>query len=88
MNEMQYGQLSGFEKVQSIGGRASINKNPESEDEDSPLKASDMKESKHPAKSLYQNQVNLEDEILAPEEDYHSVHLCEDKIWGLSMATM
>ena len=41
---MQKKQLSGSEKIQSIGVRASNNKNPESEDKDNPLKASDMKE--------------------------------------------
>ena len=72
MNEMQNRHLSGPEKVQSIGVRESNNKNSESEDEDNPLKASDMKELKHPAKSLYQNELNLEDEIIAPEEEYNT----------------
>ena len=70
---MQNRQLSGSEKVQSIGVRALINTNPESEGEDNPLKASDMKTLKHPAKSLFQNELNSEDEIIAPEEDYHMV---------------
>ena len=70
---MQNMQLSGYEKVQSIGVRESNNENPESEDEDNPLKASDMTELKHPAKSLYQNELNLEDKIIAPEEDYQMV---------------
>ena len=39
MNGMQNKHFSGSEKVQSIGVRASNNKNPESEDEDSPLKS-------------------------------------------------
>ena len=30
-----------------------------------------MKDLKHPAKSLYQNELNLEDEMIALEEDYH-----------------
>ena len=30
-----------------------------------------MKELKHPAKSLYQNELKVEDQIIAPEEDYH-----------------
>ena len=72
MNEMQNMPFSGSEKVQSIGVRASNNKNPESEDKNNPLKASDMKELKHPAKSLYQNELNLENEIIASKEDYHS----------------
>ena len=68
---MQNKQLSVSKKVQSIGVHASNDENPESEDEDNSLKASDMKELKHPAKSLYQNELNLEDEIIASEEDYH-----------------
>ena len=32
-----------------------------------------MKGSKHPAKSLYQNELNLEDEIIASEDDSHMV---------------
>ena len=31
-----------------------------------------MKDLRHPAKSLYQNELNLEVEIIATEEDYHS----------------
>ena len=31
-----------------------------------------MKDLKKPAKSLYQNELNLEDEIIASEEDYHN----------------
>ena len=30
-----------------------------------------MKDLRHPAKSLYQNELNLEDEGIASEEDYH-----------------
>ena len=55
----------------SIGVRASKNKNSESEDEDNPLKASEMNESKRLAKSLYQNELNLQEEIIASEEEYH-----------------
>ena len=32
-----------------------------------------MKDLKHPAKSLYQNELNLEDGIIASKEDYHSM---------------
>ena len=32
-----------------------------------------MKDLKHPAKSLYQNELNLEDERIASKEDYHMV---------------
>ena len=31
-----------------------------------------MKDMKHPDKSLYQNELNLEDERIASEEDYHN----------------
>ena len=32
-----------------------------------------MKDLRHPAKSLYQNELNLEDGIITSEEDYHMV---------------
>ena len=35
-----------------------------------------MKDLKHPAKSLYQNQLNLEDELIASEEEYHNFEHC------------
>ena len=31
-----------------------------------------MKDLKHPAKALYQNELNLEDERIASKEDYHN----------------
>ena len=34
-----------------------------------------MKDLKHPAKSLSQNELNLEDERIASEEDYHNEQL-------------
>ena len=63
---------SGSKNERSIGVRASNNKNPESENDDNPLRASKMKDFRHPAKSLYQNELNLEDEIIASEEVYHT----------------
>ena len=63
----------GIQKWRSIGVRASNNKNPESENDNNPLRASKMKDLRHPAKSLYQNELNLEDEIIASEEDYQLV---------------
>ena len=54
---------SGSKTTKSIGVRASSNKNPESENDDNPLRASKMKDLKHPAKSFYQNELNLEDEM-------------------------
>ena len=73
MNDRNNTQLSGSENVQSIGVRASNKTNPESEDEDNPLKASDMKELGHPANPMYQNELNLGDEIIAQDEDYRTV---------------
>ena len=70
---MQNSRHFGSKNERSIGVRASNNKNPESENDDNPLRASKMKDLKHPAKSLYQNELNLEDEIIASEEDYHMV---------------
>ena len=72
MNGMQNKQLSGSKKVRSIGVHASENENSDSENDDYPLIASKMKELKTPAKSLYHNELNLEDERVASEEDYHS----------------
>ena len=64
-----------------LGVRASNNKNPESENDDNPLRASKMKDLRHPAKSLYQNDLNLEDEIIASEEDYHTKnHTCTTEL--------
>ena len=70
---MQDSRPFGSKYERSIGVRASNNKNPESENDDNPLRASKMKDLKHPAKSLYQNELNLKDEIKASEEDYHMV---------------
>ena len=65
----------GSRNERSIGVRASNNKNPESENDDNPLRASKMKDLRHPAKSLYQNELNLEDERIASEEDYHILQI-------------
>ena len=70
---MQNARPCGSKNERSIGVRASNNKNPESENDDNLLRASKMNDLKHPAKSLYQNELNLEDEIIASEEDYHMV---------------
>ena len=68
---MQNARPCGSKNERCIGVRATNNKNPESENDDNPLRALKMKDLKHPAKSLYQNELNLEDEIIASEEDYH-----------------
>ena len=71
MNGLQNKQISGSKKVRSIGVHASENENSDSENDDYPLRASKMKDLKTPAKSLYQDELNLEDERIASEEDYH-----------------
>ena len=62
----------------SIGLRASNNKNPESENDDNPLRASKMKDLKHPAKPLFQSRSDVDVTINSDEEsdiveDYHMV---------------
>ena len=69
---MIFKRPSGSKTTKSIGVRASNNKNPESENDDNPLRASKMKDLKQPAKSFYQNELNLEDGRIASEEDYHT----------------
>ena len=71
-NEFQNARSLGSKHERSIGVRASNTKNPQSENDDYSLRASKMKDLKHPAKSLYHNELNLEDEIIALEEDYHN----------------
>ena len=44
-----------------------------------------MKDLGHPAKSLYQNELNLEDEIIATEEDYHTIHVNLRHLIGLDL---
>ena len=69
---------SGSKNERSIGVRASNNKNPESENDDNPLRASKMKDLRHPARPIFNNEsdvdetINPEDESDADEvEDYH-----------------
>ena len=65
----------GIQNERSIGVRASDNKNPESENDDNLLSASKLKGLKHPAKLLYQNELNLEGEKIASEADYHNIKI-------------
>ena len=51
---MQYIRLSGSENEQFIGVRASDNEIVESENEDYPLRATEMKELRHPVKPILQ----------------------------------
>ena len=68
MNGMQKKQLSGSEKVQSIGVHASNNEHSDSENDDYALGASKMKDLKHPSKPLFQNESDVDVTILSNEE--------------------
>ena len=66
---------SGSNVNKSVGVHASNIENSDSEDEDYPLKASKMKDLKHPAKPFYPNEsdvnVTLHTDEETDEEDYH-----------------
>ena len=80
-NEMHDPQPSGSRTIRSIGVHASNNENSETEDEDFPLKASKMKDLKHPAKPLFRAESDVDVTIHSDEEsdaeplreDYHMV---------------
>ena len=59
-----------------IGVQASNNEKPDSENDDYPLRASKLKDLKHPAKSLFQDEsdvdVTISSNEKSDEEDYHS----------------
>ena len=61
----------------SIGVRASNNENSHSENDDYPLRASKMKDLRHPAKPFFQNESDVNGTIHSNEEsdveDYHMV---------------
>ena len=78
VNGTQDIQPSGSKVNKSIGAHASNNENSDSENEDYPLKASKMKELKHPAKPLYESDVDVtihsdEESDAESLEDYHMV---------------
>ena len=74
-------QPTGSKGNKSIGVHASNNENSETEDEDFPLKASRMKDLKHPAKPLFRAESDVDVTIHSDEEsdaesldeDYHMV---------------
>ena len=76
VNQIQDSQPSGSKINKSIRVRASINEDSDSENDDHPLRASKMKDLKHPAKPLFQNESDVDVTILSneesDEEDYHS----------------
>ena len=73
-------QPTGSKGNKSIGVHASNNENSETEDEDFPLKASRMKDLKHPAKPLFRAESDVDVTIHSDEEsdaesldeDYHN----------------
>ena len=81
IDEIQDLQTSGSKTVRSMGVRASNNENSDSENDDHPLRASKMKDLRHPAKPLFRSEsdVNItihsdeESNTESPEEDYHMV---------------
>ena len=77
-DRMQNSQPSGSKNIRSNGVHASNIENSDTENEDNhPLRASDMRELRNPARPLYQNEPNLDETIISEgdseEEDYHMV---------------
>ena len=67
-NELQESQQSGSRMNKSMGVRASNNENSDYENDDFPPKVSKMKDLKHPADPLYQNESVVDVTILPDEE--------------------
>ena len=77
VNEIQEPQPLGSRTDPSIGVRASNNENSDSGNDNYPLRASKMKDIKHPAKPLFRSESDVDvtihsDEESGIEEDYHS----------------
>ena len=76
-NEMRENQPSGSKLSKSIGVHASNNENSDSKNDDYPLRASKMKDLKHPAKPFFETETDLDQIELSNEEseqeDYHSL---------------
>ena len=76
INEIQDLQPSVYKTNRSIGLCASNIENTDSENDDYPLKASKMKDLKHPARALFQNESDVDVTIHSKEEseveDYHT----------------
>ena len=77
INEMRENQPSGSKLRKSIGVHASNNENSDSENDDYPLRASKMKDLKHPAKPFFETETDLDQIELSNEEseqeNYHMV---------------
>ena len=76
MNKIGNIQPSGSGGKRSVGVNASDNESLDSENEDNPLKASEMRELRHPAKPIQQNDKTVDATVIAnevsDEEDYHT----------------
>ena len=76
MNKIGNLQPSGSGGKKSMGVNASDNESLDSENEDNPLKASEMRELRHPAKPIPQNDKTVDATVIAnevsDEEDYHT----------------
>ena len=79
-NIIQNMQPSGSKTIGSIGVHASYNNNSDSENEDYPLRASKMRDLKHPAKPIFRSESDVDVTIHSDEEsdaesldeDYHT----------------
>ena len=78
INKIRENQPSGSKLSKSIGVRASNNEDSDSENDDYPLRASKMKDLKHPARPLVETETDLDQTIHSNEEsegeDYHNIH--------------
>ena len=75
-NEIENMQPSGSGCKKSMGVNASDNESLDSENEDIRLKASKMRELRHPAKPIHQNDTTFDATVIfneeSDEEDYHT----------------
>ena len=91
-NEIRDPKPSGSKTNKSIGVHASNNENSDSENDDYPLRASKMKDLRHPAKPLFHNESDVDvtifsnEESDAEEEDYHTYHLFVSRSYFLYCA--
>ena len=69
-NTIQNMQPSGSKTIGSIGVHASYNNNSDSENEDYPLRASKMRDLKHPAKPIFRSESDVDVTIHSDEESY------------------
>ena len=80
-DEIRKSQPSGSKSIKSNGVHASNIENSDTEDEDDhPLRASEMHELRNPARPIHQNVQNIYETIVSnedsEEEDYHIMHSC------------